>query len=63
MDNMFKLTSSDPHKPEETEEQKKARREKELRSYASSSVKLHGMKGRNRGKLHAAFWAMNGRGF
>ena len=64
MDNMFKLTSTEPAKPEETPEQKKARKEAELRAYARSAVKLHGVKGRNRGRLQAAFWSMNaGRGF
>lgn len=64
MNNMFKLTSSNPTPKPETEEEKKKRLEKELMAYARGAVKLHGVKGRNRGRLQAAFWAMNtGRGF
>ena len=60
MDNMFKLTSSVPPKPEETEEQKKARKEAELRAYARSAVKLHGIGGKRRNKLNGSFYAMDG---
>ena len=59
----FMLTDPTARRPE-TEEEKKKRLEKELMAYARGAVKLHGVKGRNRGRLQAAFWAMNtGRGF
>ena len=60
MNNMFKLTSSNPTPKPETEEEKAKRKERELRAYARSAVKLHGIGGKRRNKLQGAFWAMNG---